>query len=158
VLKPTDKFSHRVVARICAAAIIRNGFSARRAMMELRPDLPPGGGQCISLSAKMMKTAAVQRAVEALMETPQHNIAKYVDLVWEWLLNEGTEVELASGKKAKVLSKADLELKLLAARILARQYISDKTPQGAPKPLNVDGLDSGLAALTGMPMPTEKKQ
>lgn len=143
-LNPKLPISDRFQSRIAAQAIVYHQFDPKVVVAVLRPDL-----KCYRLFfAKLMDEPAVRQEIEAIMSRTERNAQKFMKLMWDWVEEEGVELDVAGGK-VKQLTKQQAELKQTAARILAKGYVSDRKPDAPARPMHVDGLDEGMTSLTG---------
>ena len=104
---------------------------------------------------KMMREPAVRREIKKIMDTPEQNPKVFMSSLWahKRRLEKYLEDETLGPPPKHIV-----ELGMNADRLLARGYISEVKSAEPPKPLNVDGLDAGIANLTGLKPATEVKQ
>jgi hypothetical protein len=137
--------SDRLIARRVAVAFVRNGFDTKKTMAELAPGLVNPH----ALSAKLMAEPGVRHEIGILMdriEKKENRAELFLKKMWEWLESEGQEVN-----GVKILTKADIEMKQTAARILAKGYIREKGPmeKDSAPPIVIEGLGEQIQNLTG---------
>lgn len=141
-LDPHIPLSDPRSARMCAEVFVLYGMNARRAARTLRPDLSPKSADYFG--QKMLKCKQFKREVKKLMSNPDQNAQKYIDRLWEWFTSDED-------------SKLANERRCTAARLLGKSYITERKVEAAPKTFSVDGLDAGLANLTGLKIQESKK-
>lgn len=134
ILDPALPLSNPRMAKMAAETIVCCGFNATRAARELRPDLKAHR----NFAHRLMREPAVKKEIERIMEKPTRNPERFMELMWDWLEVDGTD-----------LTKSQVEMKQTAARILAKGYVSDRKPDAPARPMHVDGLDEGMTSLTG---------
>lgn len=80
------------------------------------------------------------------IEKKENRAELFLKKMWEWLESEGQEVN-----GVKILTKADIEMKQTAARILAKGYIREKGPmeKDSAPPIVIEGLGEQIQNLTG---------
>lgn len=135
-LNPKIPLSDSFQARIAAQCILRNQFDPKRVVSELRPDIKCYG----PFFAKLMDEPAVRHELEVIMNRTERNSTKYVKMLWDWL-----EAENPEG------TKETEENRRTAARLLGKAYIDTKgrVAETVQKPMVIEGLEEGLANLTG---------
>jgi hypothetical protein len=122
-LNPKIDISDKFQSRIAAQALVYHGFDLKKAVAELRPDLKTYA----SFGARLLACEEVQKEISIIMNRTERNAQKFADLMWDW-----TEKELLPGPDGEI-SRADIDLKLTGARILAKGYITDKKAEPATK-------------------------
>src|SRR5438045_736190 len=137
-LNPKIPLSNGFQARIAAQEIVFRSFNMKEVVKALRPDLK----QHNAFAVKLMDEPQVRLEIQKIMDRTENNATKFVKRMWEWMDAPPDETGM---------NKEVAENRRTAARILAKGYISEKKVETAPaKPVFVDGMESGLANLTGV--------
>ena len=124
------------MATLAAHALIKNSMNATRAAKELRPHLTEQSAR--KTGSRMIHTPAVQAELEKLTNAKglnEQNADRFFEELWNWLLGD------------------DNALKLTAARILARCYVTERMEVSPPPtPLQIEGMDEdSIRVLTEEP-------
>lgn len=142
-LNPKIPISDKFQSRIAAQAIVYYQFNPKSVVAVLRPDL-----KCYRpFFAKLMDEPAVRDEIEAIMSRTERNATKFLKTLWDAIeLYESYINDPTKGPPPKHVT----EVAQSAMRLLARGYVSEKSPRDpAQKPMVIEGLGEGLANLTG---------
>jgi hypothetical protein len=128
------RWSSPPMAALAAQALIKHSMNATRAARELRPHLTEQSAR--KTGSRMIRTPAVQAELEKLTSTRglnEHNADRFLDELWSWLLGD------------------DNAMKLTAARILGRLYVTERMEASPPhEPFRIEGIDEdAIRVLTG---------
>lgn len=146
-LSPKLPITDRNVARRAAQLTVTAGFDAAAVGAEMRPELGRAGAT--QYARRVMADEMVQAEIGVIMSRTERNATKFLEHMWNWLEDEGTEVEMGNGTKVKMLGKEGQERKVTAARILAKGYINEKSDPKEQKPFAIAGLEGGVGNLIG---------
>lgn len=141
----TTAMRSKVAAPMIAAVLVRVGMNGFRAMRVLRPDMSINEHRVYGY--KIRKAPRVRAEIKKLMNSPEHNIEKFLQLKWEVL--EQLHNAVKNGEK---VSKELLALGLSSDRVLTRIYAEDDGRSKGGSPMKIPGMDEkNLSALTGLP-------